>query len=326
VKSIAISFIILLALLFCSLFFGSGDVAYDSVRRWLSGQDVDESTVFILQNLRLPRTLVCISVGASLGLAGALLQTLLRNPLAEPYTLGLSGGASLGAILAILLRLQPQWLFTPFFATIGCLLATLFVLGMNRDQSSRSKTLILSGVMVSLFCGSFVILLLTWLEPFQIQSALFWMMGQVGTERDSWWYLSWLVFLLLFIYAFFNARKLDLLLLGEDVAQTRGLPLRKFQIQMVICVAILCSTSVAIAGLIGFVGLLAPHISLLSSRTNRHRIFLVLSSCLGAVLLLLADVLARLLVTDRELPAGGLIALFGAPFLIYLLNRRAGRV
>lgn len=296
------------------------------VLQWLSLQNIDSSQSFILESLRLPRTLVCLSVGASLGLAGALLQTLLRNPLAEPYTLGLSGAASLGAILSILLKIQPQWLATPFFATLGCLVATLFVLSANRQSRARSKTLILSGVMISLFCGSFVILLLTWLEPFQIQSALFWMMGQVGTERDSWWALSWGTFILLFLFAYTQSKHLDLLLLGEDVAQTRGLPLKKFQIQMIVVVALLCATSVAIAGLIGFVGLLAPHIALLTSHNHRHRLFLPLSSIFGATLLLFADMLGRVLIVDRELPAGGLIALFGAPFLIYLLHRRGTHV
>lgn len=325
-KSLIVSFFILALLVFCSLFLGSGDLATLTILHWFTGVEIDDSSRFILESLRLPRTLVCLSVGASLGLAGSLLQTLLRNPLAEPYTLGLSGGASLGAVLAILLKVQPLWLMTPTLATVGCLIATIFVLSMNREDFARSKTLILSGVMVSLFCGSFVILLLTWLEPFQIQAALFWMMGQVGTERDSWWGVSWFAFGAVFILSYLQSTRLDLLLLGEDIAQTRGLNLRKFQIQIVILVAVLCSVSVAIAGLIGFVGLLAPHISLLLTKTHRHRLFLTLSSVLGAALLLFADVLGRTLVNDRELPAGGLIALFGAPFLIFLLRRRSNHV
>jgi iron complex transport system permease protein len=316
----------LLGLSFVSLFVGSGNVPPAFVLDWLTGQTVEDSLRFILEGLRLPRTLVCMGVGASLGLAGALLQTLLKNPLAEPYTLGLSGGASLGAVTAILFQLQPLWLFTPAFATVGCLIATLFVLGMNHEQTSRSKTLILSGVMVSLFSGSFVILLLTWLEPFQIQAALFWMMGQVGTERDTWWPLSLSVFAIVSTVVWIRNKDLDLLLLGEEIAQTRGLSLKSFQLVVVILVAVLCSASVAIAGLIGFVGLLAPHIALLISRNNRHRVFAPLSSTVGACLILFADIIGRSLVVDRELPAGGLIALIGAPFLIFLLKKRATHV
>ncbi len=280
-----------------------------------------ESLVF--WDIRIPRTMAAIWVGSSLGLGGALLQTLLRNPLAEPYTLGLSGAASLGATTALILKLTPISFFMPLLATGFCL-ATAFIVLSLAVKVKHSRNLILIGVMLSLFFGSVVVLLMTLLKPQELQTLLFWMMGQVGTERDQDWYYCALVFIFVFAWAMFKLRDLDRLLLGECVAQSLGTNVKSLGLQMVFLVSVLVAVSVSVSGLIGFVGLLAPHLTKLLFRTHRHLQFLVGTAITGAILLLGADILARYLGGDRELPTGGLVALLGAPLLIYLIHQRSG--
>jgi len=301
---------------------GGSGLGFSDFMAWLQNGTSD-STSFIFLSLRLPRTITCILVGSSLGFSGALLQTMLANPLAEPYTLGLSGGASLGAVIAILIGIEPLWLSTPAFAFLGCLLATLLIVTLSRASNlNTNRSLILAGVMISLFCGSLVILILNFLSPFQLQSALIWMMGQVGTERDHWWPVLFIFSCLAFLWSLKNSVHLDRLLLGDEVATSLGTHIPKLKTIIVFIVATLTALAVSMTGLIGFVGLLSPHLALYISKTKRHRIYLVTSGYVGAAVLLAADILGRLFGGERELPAGGLIALFGAPLLIYFLVRR----
>ena len=283
----------------------------------------NDSASLVFWDIRLPRTMAAVFVGASLGLGGALLQTLLRNPLAEPYTLGLSGGASLGAVIAIALKLRPLEVTVPGVATLFCFATALLILSFSFKRSmNTSKNLILAGVMVSLFFGSVVVLILSILSAEQIQTALFWMMGQVGTERDASWPLSAIAFGLAIIWTRFNNSNLDRLLLGESIAQSLGTSVSNLNLQIISVVSILVSACVSVAGLIGFVGLLAPHLTKLWFRTHRHQRFTIYSSLMGSVLLLTSDVLSRIVGGDREIPTGGLVALIGAPTLIYRLFRR----
>ncbi|MEQ1876610.1 MAG: iron chelate uptake ABC transporter family permease subunit, partial [Bdellovibrionia bacterium] len=160
--AIALSAVSIAGLGILSMCLGGGSAGFSEFSALVTGRELDDSIRYILIELRFPRTMACLVVGACLGLSGALLQTLLRNPLAEPYTLGLSGGATLGAVIAILLRLQPAWLVIPFFSVAGCLVVTSFILKIAwRDTFYSQRTLILCGVMISLFCGSLVVLLMT---------------------------------------------------------------------------------------------------------------------------------------------------------------------
>jgi iron complex transport system permease protein len=287
----------------------------------------DAVASLVFWDIRLPRAMAALWVGASLGLGGALLQTLLRNPLAEPYTLGLSGGASLGAVLAIALKIRPLDFSIPFLATIFCFGTAILVLSFSFKKSmNSSRNLILAGVMISLFFGSLVVLILSVLSAEQIQTALFWMMGQVGTERDSSWPFAAVAFWLAILWSRFNIKNLDRLLLGESVAQTLGTAVSSLSFQIIAVVSVLVAACVSVAGLIGFVGLLAPHLTKLLLKTHRHTQFIAGSALMGAVLLLTSDVLARIIGGDREIPTGGLVALIGAPTLIYLLLRRGSHV
>jgi ABC-type Fe3+-siderophore transport system permease subunit len=281
-----------------------------------------ESLIF--WDIRLPRALNAVFVGASLGLGGSLLQTLLRNPLAEPYTLGMSGAASFGAVSAVVFGLSPLGFFMPLLATGACLVTALIMLSLSlRESLGRSRNLILTGVMISLFFGSLVVLILSLMRPEDIQTALFWMMGQIGTERDKDWYEVALVFGGVSLWTAAKTRDLDRLLLGESLSQGLGTSPRSMTFQIVLVVSLLVAACVSVSGLIGFVGLLAPHLTKMWLRTHRHRRFAAGSALIGAILLLVSDVLARLLGGEREIPTGGLVALIGAPMLIYFLHQRS---
>jgi len=279
----------------------------------------------ILLEIRLPRALLLIFVGASLALSGALLQTLLQNPLAEPYTLGLSGASSLGATLSIFLKLEPHAVFVPLLASTFCFSATFIILKLQKYLKG-AHSLILAGVMISLFCGSIVILLMALLDPFQTQGALFWMMGQVGTSKDLWWPALALIFILTYFVIQNSHRDLDRLLIGQDIAHTLIKKPEFLKRKIIFIATLLCAASVSIAGLIGFVGLLAPHISLYFHKTPLHRNHLRHTCIIGSLLLLSSDVLARLLSSYQELPTGSLIAVLGAPLLIYFLTTRKSYV
>lgn len=307
---------------------GSGNISFSELFSFVSNSLNDESLKYIFWDLRIPRTFALVSIGLSLGYSGVILQTILDNPLSEPYTLGLSGGATLGAVLALLLGIEPVWLSLPLGAVLGCFLVTAFVLSLSQRRILwKSNSMILIGVMISLFCGALVTLIISLLEPSKMQLAIFWMMGQVGTPRDSWWIYLFLLYTAVFIFGALNRTHLDRFLLGEDLAINLGTNTKKLRTQLVILVCLLTSISVSIAGLVGFIGLVAPHISYAIAKTRRHEKTLLIAPLVGSALFLIADILSRLMSSDIEIPAGSLMALIGAPILVYfLLKGFKGRI
>ncbi len=318
-----IAFVILnIILIFLSLATGAGEVSFHELFSFL-GTDSDSTINYILSDLRFPRTMALVFIGLSLGYSGVILQTLLDNPLSEPYTLGLSGGATLGAVAALLFGIEPVWLSLPLGSVIGCILVTLFVLGFStRSRLWKSDSIILIGVMISLFCGAFVTLIISLLEPSKMQLAIFWMMGQVGSPRDHWWGFLSILFVACFAIGLIKHIHLDRFLLGEETAINLGTNTQKYRLLFIVLVCLLTAMSVSIAGLVGFVGLVAPHISYLILKTRRHTKTLVLSPLIGSVLFLTADISSRMMSTDIEIPAGSLMALLGAPLLIWFLTKR----
>lgn len=306
-----------------SLSVGSSDIRFDHVLSWILGQSLDNSEAYILTELRLPRTLTCLAVGGGLALAGLLLQLLLDNPLAEPYTLGLSGGASLGALSALLLGLSPQFIALPSGGFIGCLFVGFVILAVIlRTRNFQARFLVLFGIMISLFCGALIVVMVSLLEPQQMTIALQWMMGHSGTARDVWWPMTLSILVASLFWSWLRARPLDSLLLGENLALASGTHLKKIRIEIVLVVSFLTATSVALMGLVGFVGLIAPHSSYFLIKSRRIKASLASTVMLGALTLLSADIVGRLIGGDREIPAGSLVALVGAPFLSWLIIRR----
>ncbi len=318
-------FILMLIALFClSMSVGTSSIDFSIFLKYLFQKvPLDNSQIYILESLRFPRTMTALSVGASLGLAGLLLQMLLDNPLAEPYTLGLSGGATLGALISLIIPLLPLSLWLPLGALIGCALVTAIILLLLKNSSAfRARALILFGIMISLFCGSLVTLLLSLFDPTKLHTAIHWMMGHCGTSRDLWWPLVASTCALSTIWVYHRNSSLDSLLLGEDLALSIGTKLSRIRRETVIIVAFLTATSVALMGLVGFVGLLAPHFSHLLTKSRRTKPSLFLTLITGAILLLGADIIGRILGGETEIPAGSLVALIGAPFLMILLFKR----
>jgi len=309
--------VFLIAVSFWSLKTGSTSVTWSQIFEFLS---LSPQASAILTQLRGPRILSAALVGGSLGIVGLVFQTLLRNPLAEPYTLGLSGGSSLGAVLALNLALTPSLFWIPFLSTVGCFTSAFLVLILARRQLElESRSLILFGIMISLFFGALVVTGMSFLSPDKLQGAMFWLLGEFGTTRDQWIYFLGPMMILGAILLIFKARSLDVLALGEARGLSLGFSPQKERVQLIIISTFLTALGVSIAGLIGFIGLVTPHLVRRFLKTSRHKILLLGSGLLGSTLLIVADTVGRTVAKNIEVPAGSIAALFGAPILIYFL-------
>jgi iron complex transport system permease protein len=272
----------------------------------------------VLLELRLPRALLGFAVGGLLALAGALLQVLLRNPLADPYVLGVSGGASVGALLAIMAGLSAVAIDTA--AAAGAMLATLTVFALAHGTGGWTPTrLLLTGVVVASGTGAAVTLLLALSDDQGLRGMLFWLMGDLGRPERWPWLLSAL--LAATLAGTVLGRHLDVLARGDAQAAVLGLPVRGFQIGLFLACAVLTGLATSAAGSIGFVGLVTPHLVRLAIG-SRHRLLLPASALLGGSLLTLADLLARVVAAPRQLPVGALTALVGVPVFLALMARQ----
>jgi vitamin B12 transport system permease protein len=278
--------------------------------RWLS----PDGRLFVWQ-LRLPRTLSVLLVGASLAMAGCVMQALFENSLAEPGLLGVSNGAGVGLVLCVLLGNGDAWAFS-LAAIAGALLVTLILLRFARRHLSNSR-LLLAGVALGIICSA----VMTWVVYFSsnldLRQLMYWMMG--GFSGIDWRY-RWLMLALLPVLCWLGAQAniLNLLALGETSARQLGLPLFLWRNLLVVAIGWLVGVSVALAGAIGFIGLVVPHLLRLNGLTD-HRMLLPASALAGAIVLLAADIVARLVLTAAELPVGVVTATLGAPLFIWLL-------
>ena len=270
----------------------------------------------IVQGLRLPRALAGFATGGSLALAGALLQVLLRNPLADPYVMGVSGGAAVGALTAMLIG-AATWL-TPVGAFGGGFLSTIMVFGLARGAGAWSPTrLLLTGVIVAAGWGAVVALLLSLAPEAQLRGMLFWLIGDLSSPPAPW--LALAVLALGVIVALPFARDLNALSRGETAAAALGVS-RHLPWLIFALAALLTAVAVTTAGAIGFVGLIVPHAVRLVLG-NDQRIVLPASALAGGALLLIADTLARQVVAPAQLPVGVITALIGVPLFLLLLRR-----
>ena len=285
---------------------------------WLSA----EGRLFVWQ-LRLPRTLSVLLVGASLATTGCVMQALFENPLAEPGLLGVSNGAGVGLVLCVLLGNGDFWAFS-LAAIAGALLVTLILLRFSRRHLSNSR-LLLAGVALGIICSA----IMTWVVYFSsnldLRQLMYWMMG--GFSGIDWRY-RWLMLALLPVLGWLvaQAKTLNLLALGANSARQLGLSLFLWRNLLVVAIGWLVGVSVALAGAIGFIGLVVPHLLRLNGLTD-HRMLLPASALAGAAVLLAADIIARLVLSAAELPIGVVTATLGAPLFIWLLltqHRRAG--
>ena len=275
----------------------------------------------IFWELRLPRALLAVLVGGSLGAAGASLQSLVRNPLADPFLLGLSGGASLGAVLAIALHVGGAWAL-PLAAFAGALLALalVFRLGLAGGSALDPRILLLGGVAVGAFCAAVTTTVVSLAEASALRNAYLWLWG--GLSGASWDTVTLIALYvpIPLVVLLAAARPLDLLTLGEEPARYLGADVARTRRRVYLAASLLTAAAVAVAGVIGFVGLIVPHIGR-ALFGGRHRVLLPASFAAGGSLLVLADTLARTAVAPRELPVGVVTALVGVPLFVALLRR-----
>jgi iron complex transport system permease protein len=282
----------------------------------------------ILLQLRLPRVLAAFAVGGLLALAGALLQLLLRNPMADPYVLGLSGGAAAGAMLfTVLMPVAWAAYSLQIGALCGAALATvllfIFARGVLLRQVSLASTssgikLILIGVMISSACGAVITLMLSLLPDQQLRSMVFWLMGDL--ESVEWIWSAWLILSFSLAWAWRHATALNILAHGEVTAQLLGLPVRRLRIMILLVASVATAAAVTVAGAIGFIGLVVPHALRLVMGNNQHHL-LPASVLVGGIALTLADLFARTIVAPLQLPVGVITALIGVPVFLILLVR-----
>jgi iron complex transport system permease protein len=281
----------------------------------------DDTQRAIVHNLRLPRVALGLAVGAGLAVSGTALQATLRNPLAEPYLLGVSGGAAAGAVLAVTLGLASSALL-PLAAFGGAVAAVLVVLLVARAVAGQAdpRVLLMAGVVVGAFCTALIMVALATAPENTVRGALWWMMGSLGDAQ--WRGVRWVALYVAVGIALLVtwARDVDVLALGEDAAASLGLPVERVTRRIYFAASLLAAATVAGAGLIGFVGLIVPAIArALGARNTREAI--LAAALAGAALVVLADLAARTLLRPAELPLGAVTALIGVPFFLWRLRR-----
>ena len=270
----------------------------------------------VLQEIRLPRTLAAFVTGGLLALSGAIMQVLLRNPLADPYILGISGGAAVGALSSILVGATGFWLSNAAF--VGALSSIFLVFGIANKFGNWSVTrLLLTGVVVSAGWGAVINILLTTSSTNNVQSMLFWLMGDLSQSRVN--PAHYLLLLVGLVGGIFISRSLNVLIRGELLAVSLGVNVQSLRLLLFFSASVFTATAVTVAGSVGFVGLIIPHIlRLLGARD--HRILIPSCILLGGSFLVLADSLARTLIAPQQLPVGVVTAVIGVPAFILILR------
>ncbi|MBK9293814.1 MAG: iron ABC transporter permease [Oligoflexia bacterium] len=321
-KHLTIIFICLLVFIF-SLKLGTIKISWQDLFLWLTNSPT-LNVETVLSKIRLPRAFAALFVGGGLALSGAVLQSVLKNPLADSYTLGISGGSAVGASVVLFFSLTPQIFWVPVLSNLGAFFVLALVLWLSHKSIQlQSRSLILVGIMLSLFFGALSVFMVSLLPADKAQSALMWLLGEFGSPRDSWTGLLFLITLPIVVLVFLKEKVLDALSLGEVKALSFGFKPKNEKMILVTLSTVLTSLAITLSGLVGFIGLVAPHIARRFLKTSKHLHILFSSSLIGASLLLGADTLGRILIEDKEIPAGSLSALIGAPVLIYLLVRRS---
>lgn len=297
----------------------SGSVALSMSQVWQSftgdGGALANSLVL---DLRLPRALTAFAAGGVLALAGALMQVLLRNPLADPFVMGVSGGAAVAALCAMLLGFAGAMIDVA--ATLGALATTLLVFTLAHGEGGWTPArLLLTGIVVAAGASAAVSVLLALGDENQLRGMLFWLMGDLSLSSQPWSLLALLLLGLVVTLPF--ARHLNVLARGELQARVLGAPVRGMRIGIFIASSVLTAATVTAAGPIGFVGLVTPHLVRLMLGAD-HRVLLPASALLGGTLVMIADLCARVMFAPRQLPVGALTAIAGVPLFLLLMRRQ----
>lgn len=297
---------------------------------WLTLEDATKKMwVQRILDYRLKRSLLAGIIGGSLALAGAGFQAILRNPLAEPYLLGVMGGGAFGAITALILNLRSMAIrpVAAFAGTVLSMALVWLVAGGKgwRTSSPRSQNLILAGVIVNAFFAGIIMFLTSILGSEKVKSFMFWVMGDLSSERSYGWLIFVAIYAIAGVFLIVPlAKHYNLLTLGEDSARQLGSQVDKVKLQTFIGASLITASCVSVAGLIGFVGLIIPHTLRLMFGPD-HRLLLPSALLGGAGFLILCDALSRAVFPTTEIPIGAVTAFFGGPFFLWLLKSRSGR-
>jgi iron complex transport system permease protein len=308
----------------CSLAVGSEPVAISQIVEALwskltgSPSTISPEQEIIIFSLRVPRIALSLGVGASLAIAGAAFQALLRNPLADPYVLGVSGGAAVGSIIAIMFASE-YVMSRPLFGFAGAAAATLIVYRLGRREDDPAH-LILAGVVMSTFLSSVIVLLTALADNIKLRNITLWLLGDLSSGS-----IEGLIFVIIAAFAavivlMTQSRALNLMMIGERDAFALGVETARVRWIVYLTASFLTGAAVAAGGAIGYVGLVVPHVVRLATGSD-NRLAIPASAVAGAILVLIADTVARTVLSPRELPTGAITALIGAPVFIYLLIR-----
>ncbi|AUN95674.1 FecCD family ABC transporter permease [Pseudazoarcus pumilus] len=300
----------------------AGEVAVAPARILAAlGGEAEGMDAAIVRELRLPRAAAVFAAGALLAAAGALMQVLLRNPLADPYILGIAGGAAVGALAAMIVGAATWIVDGAAFA--GAMGAVLLVFGLAHGDGSWTQTrLLLTGVVVAAGCGAAITLMLALATDVRVHSMLFWLMGDASGASRPW--AGFVVLALALALVAPRARELNVLARGELTARSLGVEVGRLRIVLYLAASLMTATAVTLVGSVGFVGLIVPHLVRLAVG-NDQRVLLPAATLAGGTLLLIADTAARTVVAPVQLPVGVLTALIGVPMFLFLLSRHAPR-
>jgi iron complex transport system permease protein len=287
----------------------------------LKGTESETERTIIL-SLRLPRAILAGFVGAGLSVSGVTFQALLRNPLADPYILGVSSGAAVGAILAILLGLGTFSLGLPLASFLGALLTILVVFYFGKqDGKIHPNTLLLAGVIIGSFLSALIMFFISVSQKEELHTIIFWLMGDFSFSNARAILIIFPYILLGGLLLYLRSRHLNLILSGEESAIQLGVNVEKLKLVSYLSASLITAASVSVCGLIGFVGLIIPHSVRLIFGPD-HRLLIPASALIGASFLIASDTFARTVLAPTELPVGVITAAFGGPFFIYLLRTR----
>ncbi len=310
--------LVIIVVLAALLSLKSGSTAVDWGLLWqiVTGEHTGVQATVVLE-LRWPRVVSAFVVGGLLALSGLLMQVLLRNPLADPYVLGVSGGAAVAALLGLMIGLSVQWLAPMAF--LGALFSMLLVFVLAHRQQRRDPLrLLLTGVVVAAGWGAVVTFLLAVSPDEALRGMVFWLMGDLGQPDLPFW--EFLLLLSGLTAAWLMAREINLLAHGGQQAATLGVTVERLRLVLFLLASLLTATAVSLAGSVGFVGLVVPHMIRLVSGSD-HRLLIPATVLLGGGLLILSDMLARTLLAPQQLPVGVITAMLGVPLFLYLLRR-----
>ena len=313
--------LVLLMAMFLGLSLGSSQSGIKAVFQNIFGIGPhDPMVATIIWKIRFPRILLATLVGGTLSLGGLVFQALLKNPLAEPYILGISGGSAIGAIIGILIGFAkfPGVSLMAFSGSIGTL---LLILVMSSGQTILKKdALLLSGVMVNAFCGAVIMFLVSLTQDARLHNIIFWLMGDLSMVDMPQVGILAAMLLPCFFLLFWFSNSMNLLLMGKEMAQTMGVNVKAVTVTLLVVTSFMVSATVSYCGLVGFVGLVVPHLLRLLFGPD-HRVLVPACVFGGGAYLVFCDVLARALPEQGEMPAGVITAMVGAPLFIYLLKR-----